>query len=132
MAAPAIPVAMPTGPDQARVLQQATTGGGDLSDTSWLSKLSDTLAHPFKVGFSESTQVVFLLALGVMIIGLIVVFFLPEIPLAQRSAQAQREADILAAENSDGVPGEVGAGPLPDKPDTPDSDPVTVGKDGKS
>ena len=115
-------------PDQAKILQQATSGGGgDLSDTSWLNKLSDVLAHPFKVGFSEGTQVVFLLALAVMVIGLIVVFFLPEIPLAQRSAQAQREADILAAENSDGVPGEVGAGPLTeDEPDTA----VTVGKDG--
>jgi EmrB/QacA subfamily drug resistance transporter len=122
-------------PDQAKILQQATGGGGgDLSDTSWLNKLSDVLAHPFKVGFSDGTQVVFLLALAVMIVGLVVVFFLPEIPLAQRSAQAQREADILAAENSDGVPGEVGAGPLgdhePQKPDT--SDPVAAGKDGKS
>ena len=122
-------------PDQAKILQQATSGGGgDLSDTSWLNKLSDVLAHPFKVGFSEGTQVVFLLALAVMVVGLIVVFFLPEIPLAQRSAQAQREADILAAENSDGVPGEVGAGPLvEEKPEKPDpADPVAVGKDGKS
>jgi len=115
-------------PDQAKILQQATSGGGDLSDTSWLSKLSDVIAHPFKVGFSDSTQVVFLLALGVMVLGFIVVLFLPEIPLAQRSAQAQREADILAAENSDGVPGEVGAGPATDdKPDTP----IPVGKDRK-
>jgi MFS family permease len=127
-ATPQFQQALQAHPDQARVLQQASAGSGDLSDTSWLNKLSDTLAHPFKVGFSESTQVVFLLALAVMIVGLIVVFFLPEIPLAQRSAQAQREADILAAENSDGVPGEVGAGPVADdKPDTP----VPVGKDGK-
>jgi MFS family permease len=121
-------------PDQAKVLQGATAGGGDLSDTSWINKLTDVIAHPFKVGFSDGIQVVFLLALAVMIVGLVVVFFLPEIPLAQRSAQAQREADILAAENSDGVPGEVGAGPLADdKPAKPDtSDPVTVGKDGKS
>jgi len=63
-----------------------------------------------------------------MVVGLIVVFFLPEIPLAQRSAQAQREADLLAAENSDGVPGEVGAGPLPDDAGNPNK--VAVGKDG--
>ena len=124
-------------PDQAHILQQATSAGGsggDLSDTSWINKLSDTLAHPFKVGFSDGIQVVFLMALGVMLIGLIVVFFLPEIPLAQRSAQAQREADILAAENSDGVPGEVGAGPLPEKPDADADadDPVPAGKDGSA
>jgi EmrB/QacA subfamily drug resistance transporter len=121
--------ALQSHPDQAKLLKQATSGGGgDLSDTSWLNKLTDVLAHPFKVGFSEGTQVVFLLALAVMVIGLIVVFFLPEIPLAQRSAQAQREADILAAENSDGVPGEVGAGPLAE---LPDDKPVAVGKDDK-
>jgi hypothetical protein len=57
---------------------------------------------------------VFLMALAVMIVGLIVVFFLPEIPLSRRSAQQQRADDILAAEYSDGVPGEVGAGPLRD------------------
>ena len=42
-------------------------------------------------------HVVFLIAFFVMIIGLVVVFFLPELPLCQRSAQQQR-ADELAAE----------------------------------
>jgi EmrB/QacA subfamily drug resistance transporter len=97
-------------PAQAQVLQQAT-GGDALSDTSFLNRLSDVVAHPFKVGFSDGIQVVFLLALAVMIIGLVVVFFLPEIPLSMRSAQQQRADDILAAQNSDGVPGGVGAGP---------------------
>jgi EmrB/QacA subfamily drug resistance transporter len=98
-------------PDQAQILQGATAGGGDLSDTSFISKLSDVVAHPFKVGFSDGIQVVYLMALAIMIVGLVVVFFLPEIPLAQHSAQQQRADDVLAAENSDGVPGEVGAGP---------------------
>jgi len=129
-ATPQFQSALQSHPDQAKLLQQATAGG-DLSDTSWLSKLSDVLAHPFKVGFSDSVQIVFLMALGIMLIGLVVVFFLPEIPLAMRSAQQQRADDILAAEFSDGVPGEVGAGPLPadrtagDKP----ADPVPAGKD---
>jgi EmrB/QacA subfamily drug resistance transporter len=118
-------------PDQARLLQQVGVGGtGDLSDTSWLNKLTGALAHPFKVGFSDGTQVVFLMALAVMLIGLAVVFFLPEIPLAQRSAQQQRADDMLATENSDGVPGGVGAGPAGDDPETPD--PVPAGKDSKT
>ncbi|XVU26819.1 MDR family MFS transporter [Actinoplanes sp. CA-054009] len=122
--------ALAANPDQAQTLQQATAGGGDLSDTSFLTKLSDTIAHPFKEGFSDGIQVVFLLALAVMVIGLIVVFFLPEIPLSLRSAQQQRADDILAAENSDGVPGEVGAGPLRDKsPASDNSDAVAAGKD---
>jgi EmrB/QacA subfamily drug resistance transporter len=123
-------------PDQAKLLQQVGGGGsGDLSDTSWLNKLSDALAHPFKVGFSDSIQVVFLMALGFMLIGLIVVFFLPEIPLAQRSAQQQRAADILAAENSDGVPGEVGAGPIDETSPQPGKDtetPDPVSAEGKT
>jgi EmrB/QacA subfamily drug resistance transporter len=105
--------ALAADPSQAQVLRQAQSGGA-LSDTSFLSRLSDVVAHPFKVGFSEGVQVVFLMALAVMIVGLIVVLFLPEIPLSQRSAQQQRADDILAAEYSDGVPGEVGAGPLRD------------------
>jgi EmrB/QacA subfamily drug resistance transporter len=105
--------ALATNPGQAQVLRQAQ-GGAALSDTSFVSRLSDVVAHPFKVGFSEGVHVVFLMALAVMLVGLIVVFFLPEIPLSQRSAQQQRADDILAAEYSDGVPGEVGAGPLHD------------------
>jgi EmrB/QacA subfamily drug resistance transporter len=105
--------ALAADPSQAQVLRQAQ-GGAALSDTSFLSRLSDVVAHPFKVGFSEGVHVVFLMALAVMIVGLIVVFFLPEIPLSRRSAQQQRADDILAAEYSDGVPGEVGAGPLRD------------------
>jgi EmrB/QacA subfamily drug resistance transporter len=103
--------ALAANPGQAQTLQQAQ-GSAALSDTSFLSRLSDVVSHPFKVGFSEGIQVVFLMALAVMIVGLIVVLFLPEIPLSRRSAQQQRADDILAAEYSDGVPGEVGAGPL--------------------
>jgi EmrB/QacA subfamily drug resistance transporter len=103
-------------PSQAQVLQQAQ-GSSSLSDTSFLSQLSDVVSHPFKVGFSQGIHVVYLMALAVMILGLIVVLFLPEIPLSRRSAQQQRADEILAAENSDGVPGEVGAGPLQEGPD---------------
>jgi EmrB/QacA subfamily drug resistance transporter len=112
-ATPAFQQALAADPNQARLLQQAT-GGAALNDTSFISKLSDVVAHPFKVGFSNGITVVFLMALAVMLVGLIAVFFLPEIPLSRRSAQQQRADDILAAENSDGVPGEIGAGPLHD------------------
>jgi EmrB/QacA subfamily drug resistance transporter len=110
--------ALAADPSQAKILQQAQ-GGNALNDTSFLSRLSDVVAHPFKVGFSDGISVVFLMALAVMIIGLIVVFFLPEIPLSQRSAQQQRADDILAAQHSNGVPGEVGAGPGHDSQGAP-------------
>jgi EmrB/QacA subfamily drug resistance transporter len=83
-------------PAQQAILAKAQ-GGGALEDTSFIKQLSDVVSHPFKVGFSDAISVVFLMALAVMIIGLIIVFFLPEIPLHQRSAQQQR-ADELAAE----------------------------------
>ena len=83
-------------PAQQAILAKAQ-GGGALDDTSFIKQLSDVVSHPFKVGFSDGISVVFLMAMAVMIIGLIIVFFLPEIPLHQRSAQQQR-ADELAAE----------------------------------
>ena len=97
-------------PSQLQTLQQAQSGDA-LNDTSFLGRLSDVVSHPFKVGFSDGIQLIFLLAAAVMIIGLIVVLFLPEIPLQQRSAQQQRADDAAAAATSDGVPGGVGAGP---------------------
>ena len=97
-------------PSQLQTLQQAQSGDA-LNDTSFLGQLSDVVSHPFKVGFSDGIQLIFLLAAAVMVVGLIVVLFLPEIPLHQRSAQQQRADDAAAAAASDGVPGEVGAGP---------------------
>lgn len=96
--------------DQAVVLRRAISGwgGGDLSNTSLINELPETLAHPPKVGFSEGVQVVFLMALDVMLVCVIVLFFLPEIPLSRRSARQQRADGLLAAEHSLGVPEEAG------------------------
>jgi EmrB/QacA subfamily drug resistance transporter len=107
---PAFQSAVAADPSQLQTLQRAQ-GGDALSDTSFLGRLSDVVSHPFKVGFSDGIQLIFLLAAAVMVIGLIVVLFLPEVPLQQRSAQQQRADDAAAAAASDGVPGEVGAGP---------------------
>jgi EmrB/QacA subfamily drug resistance transporter len=126
---PQFQAALAADPSQAKILQQQASGGGELSDTSFLKHLAPVISHPFKVGFSDGISTVFMLAMIVMIVGLIVVFFLPEIPLSKRSAQQQRADDILAAENSMGVPGEVGAGPLPED-DEPSAVPAAVGKDG--
>jgi hypothetical protein len=107
---PAFQQAVAADPSQLQTLQRAQ-GGDALNDTSFLGRLSDVVSHPFKVGFSEGIQVIFMLAAVVMVVGLIVVLFLPEIPLHKRSAQQQRADDAAAAAASDGVPGEVGAGP---------------------
>ena len=83
-------------PDQAATLQAAGQGNTDLNDTSFISRLAPVIAHPFKVGFSDSMSVVFLMGAAIMAIGLIIVFFLPEIPLADRSASQARAAEAQA------------------------------------
>ncbi|MEV0895767.1 MDR family MFS transporter [Actinoplanes sp. NPDC049802] len=88
--------ALAADPAQAELLKTAT-GGAGLADTSFLNQLTDVIAHPFKVGFAESVHVVYLIAFFVMLLGLIVVFFLPELPLSQRSAQQARAEDALQA-----------------------------------
>ena len=110
MGTPAFQQSLASNPSQAQTLQQAQ-GGNALNDTSFLEKLSAVVSHPFKVGFSDGIQLIFILAAVVMVLGLITVLFLPEIPLQQRSAQQQRADDAAAAAASNGVPGEVGAGP---------------------
>ncbi|AEV82174.1 major facilitator transporter [Actinoplanes sp. SE50] len=89
-------------PTQQQLLKQAQ-GGGGLSDTSFINKLTDVVAHPFKVGFSDSVHVVYLLAFAIMLVGLVIVFFLPEIPLAMRSAQQQRADDAAAQGDASGA-----------------------------
>ena len=55
------------------------------------------VAHPFKVGFSDAMPIVFLIAALIMVIGLIVVFLLPELPLRHASAaQARLDEDNAA------------------------------------
>ncbi|GAA2886755.1 MFS transporter [Actinoplanes cyaneus] len=83
-------------PAQQQLLAQAQ-GGGGLSDTSFINKLTDVVAHPFKVGFSDSVHVVYLMAFFIMLVGLVAVLFLPEIPLSMRSAQQQRADDAAKA-----------------------------------
>jgi hypothetical protein len=79
-------------------LQQALGGGTpDLSDTSFIQRLPEALALPFKVGFSESIDLVFLLAAGVVAIGFVVLWFLPELPLRSQSGIQAAQAEAAAA-----------------------------------
>ena len=69
-------------------------GSGDLSDTSFISQLPDFLAAPFKDGFSTSIDAVFLLAAAALVIGLVVLFWLPQVALRQQSGiQARQGAE---------------------------------------
>ena len=76
-------------------------GGADLSDTSFIQDLPDYLALPFKTGFSESIDLVFLIAACAAVVGFVVFLFLPQLKLSDKSGiQAAREA----AEQTAGAP----------------------------
>jgi EmrB/QacA subfamily drug resistance transporter len=90
----ALTSAAATDPRVGQALQSGQLqGGGDLSDTSFIQKLPDFLATPFKTGFSDSIDLVFLVAAGVVAIGFFVLIFLPQVALSDKSGiQAQQDA----------------------------------------
>jgi EmrB/QacA subfamily drug resistance transporter len=98
--------AVTSNPANAPVLAGLKPGAGaavtnsDLNDTSFIQHLSDVLARPFKIGFSDAMHTVFTVGAGVLLIGLVILFFLPEVPLRTQSGQAarQEEASLAHAE----------------------------------
>ncbi|HEY7102126.1 MAG TPA: MDR family MFS transporter [Mycobacteriales bacterium] len=106
---PEFQAALAAHPEQAATLQAAGAGNTNLNDTSFISRLAPVIAHPFKVGFSDSMSVVFLMGAVIMVIGFVVVLMLPEIPLADRSASqaraAEAQAEAGAAAEAAPVPG---------------------------
>src|SRR5215217_3434126 len=84
-----------TDPRVAQALQSGQLqAGGDLSDTSFIQDLPSFLATPFKVGFSNSLDAVFLVAAIVVAIGFFVLLFLPQVALSDKSGiQARQDAD---------------------------------------
>jgi EmrB/QacA subfamily drug resistance transporter len=74
-------------------------GSGVLSDSSFIQHLDPRLAAPFKEGFSEAMQLVFLIAAFVMLVAFVLVFFIKEVPLRTMSgleARAAAEAEERA------------------------------------
>jgi EmrB/QacA subfamily drug resistance transporter len=89
-------------PDLAPQLQKVAAKGSQLNDTSFIQRLPEQLAEPFKVGFATSLDTVFLIAGCVVAIAFLVVIFLPQLPL--------RTASGLQARAADGPPAETPAG----------------------
>ncbi|WBO62903.1 MFS transporter [Streptomyces camelliae] len=76
-------------------------GSGVLDDSSFIQRLDPRLAEPFKVGFTDSMQLVFLIAAGVMVLGFLVALWTKEVPLRKVSG-----LEAQAAENSGEASGE--------------------------
>ncbi|GAA3892009.1 MDR family MFS transporter [Saccharothrix violaceirubra] len=82
LATPAYQQALAGNPEFAAMLKNQQL---DLNNTEFLSKIDPVLARPFLDGFSDSIGLVFLVGGMVTTIGFLVVWFLKEIPLSNRS-----------------------------------------------
>lgn len=88
----------------------ASVAGSALQDSSFIQKLEPALAEPFRIGFSDAMDYVFLAVSILMVLGFVLVLFLKEVPLRTMSglAAAQRnetknERTRQAPDCSDGV-----------------------------
>ncbi|WP_369139433.1 MDR family MFS transporter [Modestobacter versicolor] len=80
-------------------LQQLSDAGSDLGDTSFVQTIDPVLAEPFKAGFADTLDLVFLIAACVVAIGFFVLLFLPQLALRTQSG-------IQAAQAGDGEAGD--------------------------
>lgn len=76
---------------------------GVLADSSVIGKLDPVLSHPFKVGFATSMDLVFLLGAAVCAVGVLVLIFMPEVTLSNRSGAARTAAEAGDAPAGVGV-----------------------------
>jgi EmrB/QacA subfamily drug resistance transporter len=76
-------------------------GAGDLSDTSFIQELPAYLARPFKEGFSDSIDLVFLIAACVVAVGFFVFLFLPQLALSNKSGIQARQGAAAGTATSD-------------------------------
>ena len=84
-------------------LQQVGERSSTLNDTSFLQRLPEALAAPFKTGFSYSLDLVFLIAAAVVATAFFVLLFLPQLELRHASGIQARQAgaDDAAEDTSD-------------------------------
>jgi EmrB/QacA subfamily drug resistance transporter len=81
-------------PEFAKMLQGG--GGLDLNNTEFLNGLDPTLARPILTGFAESIDTVFMVGGFVTLVAFVLMWFLKETPLSDKSG-IQRVADDEAA-----------------------------------
>jgi EmrB/QacA subfamily drug resistance transporter len=85
-------VAHPTAADAA-VLSNSGAADQVQGDSSFIEKLSPALAHPFKQGFAESMDLVFLIAAGVGVLAFLILLLLPPVELRATSASVAARAE---------------------------------------
>jgi hypothetical protein len=90
---PAFLAALEQNPQFAESLR---TGGLDLNNTEFLNTLDPTLARPVLTGFAESIDTVFMVGGFVTLVAFVMIWFLKEVPLSDKSG-IQRADDEEAA-----------------------------------
>lgn len=80
-----------TSPSNQKLLGQIAATVQD--DSNILQRVPAEIAHPFKVGFSNSMDLIFLFAAIVMFIGFLVLLLMPPVELRAQSAQAAAAAE---------------------------------------
>ncbi len=86
----------PQAAEQAAALERAGTASLT-SNTSAIERYP-LLVRPFREGFADSLDTVFLIAAVVVAIGFVVFLFLPELPLADKAGIEAREEEVEEAE----------------------------------
>lgn len=84
-----------------------------LNDSSFIAHLDPRLAAPILQGFSDSVSLVMLTAAGVLVIGFLLSWFVPELPLRMVSgiqSRMEEDAEALAEAATGGLPPEDVAG----------------------
>ncbi|MFI6030564.1 MDR family MFS transporter [Amycolatopsis magusensis] len=98
-ASPAYTAAL-ANPANAEFAARLSNGQLDLNDTSFLSGLDPVLARPILEGFSSAMSTVFLVGGVVLAAGFVLLWFLRETPLAEKSAlelRQEAEKDLVPA-----------------------------------
>ncbi len=85
--------------------------GQVLEDTSFIGKLSNVLADPFRIGFSNAMDFVFIVVAALMVVGFLLVLMLKDIPLRTQSGIQAARSERDGAAPGTGTP-EVGTAPV--------------------
>jgi EmrB/QacA subfamily drug resistance transporter len=89
----------------------STSTNAALNDTSFLQHIDKRLAHPFLEGFSNSMDLVFLLAAGVTVIAFVFMLITREVPLRMQSGLDAQASEGGAPPPAAAVAAEQGANP---------------------
>jgi EmrB/QacA subfamily drug resistance transporter len=85
-------------PDQ---VAQLSGGHGSLNDTSFLSRMDDVLAHPFRVGFSQAMDLVFITGALALLAAVVLSLCIKEVPLRRVSGMEAVRMEAEAARAGD-------------------------------